>query len=79
MEAATAYLRMNTVYVHSLSETVSGLWILSKPVFAVPVEETLVLDEKILICLKSSTSGLPDPKNIQFVCKGIEMCTANFK
>jgi hypothetical protein len=63
MKAATAYERKGQVYIHSLSKTVTGMWIFSEPVLMHPVEDTDRIGQSLRIALDSMKENVPHPTN----------------
>lgn len=61
MKAATIYERSGTLYIHSLSKTTTGLWLMNEPVLAVANGEARDVGDAIKKCLFASREGLPHP------------------
>ena len=62
MKAATIYERMGTLYIHSLSKTVAGVWLMNAPVLAVSKANGREIGDAIRKCLAGSREGIPHPK-----------------
>lgn len=62
MKAATIYERKGKLYVHSLSKTITGVWVINDPVLAVDQEEFGEVGRSIRACLAASREGIAHPK-----------------
>lgn len=63
MKAATAYERRGMIFVHSLSRTTEGIWILCDPVLALNADDTLGAGKAVMDCLSSSVVGVKHPQS----------------
>ncbi len=61
MKATTIYERKGKLYVHSSSQTVSGIWLINAPVLSVNKDEISKLGHSIRECLDASREGVPHP------------------
>jgi hypothetical protein len=60
--SASAYLRNGLIYLHSLSKTVNGVWVLSKPVIKVDfLNDTGRLSQAVNEVLEGSDTGIAHP------------------
>jgi hypothetical protein len=62
MKAATAYERRGMVFVHSLSRTTEGIWILCDPVLALNGGGRAAIGKGIKDCLAASVDGVKHPQ-----------------
>jgi hypothetical protein len=63
MKCATIYQRGNKIYVHSLSRTTAGVWVINNPVLMVEAENPRRLGESLRECLAASSEGMSHPKS----------------
>ena len=63
MKLATAYQRNDRIFLHALSKTTDGVWILSQPVFMVDDINIDKVGELLLEVLESSSENVPHPKS----------------
>lgn len=63
MKAATIYGRGSKIYVHSLSKTTAGLWIINTPVISVDGGDFRALGRSLQKCLEASSECIPHPKS----------------
>lgn len=61
MKKATAYQREGKVFLHSLSKTTAGIWILSKPVLVQTSIDALSLGQSVLTVLNGSFEEVAHP------------------
>ncbi len=61
MKKATAYQRDGKVFLHSLSKTTAGVWILSGPVLAQPSVDAASLGQSVLAVLNGSAEQVAHP------------------
>lgn len=61
MQAATAYLRRNRIFVHADARTTDGVWIFWPPVLSQDAVAGAALDSNILQALANSRDGVPHP------------------
>lgn len=60
--SASAYLRNGIIYLHSLSKTINGVWVLSKPVIKVDfLNDTDKLSQAVNEVLEGSEIGIAHP------------------
>lgn len=72
MKCATIYKRKNKFYLHSMSKTKSGFWILGKPIFEISEEEnTKKIGEKVKEALDGSIVGVENPSNNENLFKPV--------
>ena len=63
MKKATAYQREEKIFLHSLSKTNAGVWILSEPVLAQASIDTPTLGRSVLAVLNGSMEQVAHPTN----------------
>ena len=63
MKAATIYGRGGKIYVHSLSKTSAGVWVINAPVLAVDGGDVREIGQSLRECLAASSDGVPHPKS----------------
>lgn len=61
MKKATAYLRNEMIFMHSLSETTAGVWILSEPVLTAAKNNSVSIGKNVYAALNNSRSKVPHP------------------
>jgi len=63
MKSAAAYKRPEAIYLHSHSQSTTGLWITTAPFIRIGLRESLVAKgEAVFAVLSSSGNRLPHPK-----------------
>jgi hypothetical protein len=63
MKKATAYQRDGKIFLHALSKTTAGVWILSEPVFTQTPIDVTSLGESVIAVLDGSLEQVAHPKN----------------
>jgi hypothetical protein len=61
MKKAISYKRKNQIFLHAVSKTTAGVWILDQPVFAVDASDISQLGVNIYEALNSSKEGVVHP------------------
>jgi hypothetical protein len=64
MKKATAYKHGDSLYVHALSKTTAGIWMLSQPVVSCSVsEDAVVVGRHLTDALNGSRENIPHPSS----------------
>lgn len=62
MRSATIYERRGKLYIHSLSKTIDGIWVLSAPILSMAKDDVREVGHRVKECLAGSQTGIPNPE-----------------
>ena len=61
MKATSIYERNDKLYIHSLSKTTAGFWVINAPIVTASKENFDEIGRSIRECLAASREGVPNP------------------